>query len=198
MRIMLSKAHCEPELLASIGAIAAESAYLERFIETVILGLAKLPPEVGPLVCKGMIDAKIDLLRELGNIKLKRFPRRKAKFAEIISELKRTNGERSIAIHGIWHGGMFHGAGLLNFTFTPAQATKKGKLGHPEATMTATRAHKLSHEISEAHHDLHEFAYRTWPKAMPGTTLRSLMRLGGQKLPGTRKGAKRTDSPLSR
>jgi hypothetical protein len=165
---MLSTYYCDQPLLAAIGSIAAESAYLERFIESMLYRLTKLSREVGrPLVEKGMLDAKLTALQEVSRAKLKRRPKRMKRLDSIISRLRTSNTDRGIAIHGVWIHEVTWAPGLIGMpTFGPPRASKR-KGTHPDATMRAERAMKLATEIYDGHKELHDFAKETWPLLFP-------------------------------
>lgn len=177
MRVMVSTSQLTPELLAAIGSIAAESAYLERFMETVLYSLTKLDRDIGkPMIERGMFDAKAQLLREVGAFKLKRRAKQCEAFLTIMSAIMSSNSDRGTAIHGIWLRRPKFGGGWLDFGWEEPTAHKRGRPGKPDIAMTAQRAMDVAREISEAHHDLHEFVYRTWPRQFPRHTLQSLTR----------------------
>ena len=128
MREMLSAMQCDEKLLAAIGAIAVESTYLERFLDTTIRKLARLSDAVArPVLAKtATMEAKLDLLRELGSIKLQKYPKRHDEFEKIIATLKNANTNRNTAIHGVWYREMiFDGKGLLGYTLAAPKAVRK-------------------------------------------------------------------------
>jgi hypothetical protein len=87
---------------AAIGMIAVESAYLEDQIDWMIGHLTKLSSEQqGILISSAKLTNKIDVLRKLGNLRLKSQERKK-QFKEILDNLAHQNTQRNIAIHGIW------------------------------------------------------------------------------------------------
>jgi len=170
MRRMISTSACDEKLLAAIGSIAAESAYLERDIETMLYKLTKLPREIGQsIIEKPMMDAKTDLLRAVATAKLKRRPKKVQRLEELVSKIKHCNTDRVTAIHGIWTRQITRSPSGGR-QFGPASATKRTK-GGSERNLPASRAQKVALDISEAHWDLYDFAEETWPRLFPRLTL---------------------------
>lgn len=89
--------------LAALGAIVAESAYLEHLIEMSISYLSKLDAKhLEVLVPKSMmLGSKINILGKLADNKL-RSKKRKAEFEALINDMKNNNTERRNAVHGTW------------------------------------------------------------------------------------------------
>jgi len=181
--------HCDEKLLAAIGAIAVESTYLERFVDTAIRKLSGLSDTISHAVLAkhNTMEARFDLLLELGSTKLKHAPKRCAEFEQIIKALKDANSNRNTAIHGVWYREMvFDGKGLLGYTLAEPKASRKPpKPGEQGSTMRAETAHKVAKQISEAHYALHEFAYRTWRRYFPHSTLRELSQPQSRKRRGS-------------
>lgn len=197
MRI-LSTIYCDQTLLAHIGSIAAESAYLERYIETVLYGLTKMTREVGHVVIeRTMFDGKVDLLNQIGKTKLKARPKKLARFTEIISDIKASNSERVIAVHGVWLPQSPNlTMGIIDALRQPKRpiATKRGKLDKPDTTLTSERAEKVAESIYQAHLALHDFVDEVWPKLTEQVRERGKQR-PGRKRPGSRKDATPPSSP---
>lgn len=165
----LSTYYCDEKLLAAIGSIVLESAYLERYIETMLYRLTRLSRPLGhPLIEKGMMDAKLEALKEICRSKLARRPKHFAELSDIISDLRQNNTDRSIAVHGVWTPEVTYKPGLFGeAVFGPPRASKrKGHQG--DAIMTAARAMELAKDISDGHSALHAFSKRTWRRLFPG------------------------------
>jgi hypothetical protein len=99
-RIVLREAH-----LAAIGAVAAESAYLEQQVEIATWRLTGLDEHRGPLLTAGMtLGARIALFRSVGE-KLLRTPAdsaRRGQFQRLLREIEQRIIDRNTVVHGIW------------------------------------------------------------------------------------------------
>lgn len=197
-RHILSTSFCDQTLLANIGSIAAESAYLEQFVETMLYRLTKLTREMGyPIIETPMLGGKLDLLSQIVKVKLKRRKKRLAQFAKIVSDIKNSNSERITAIHGLWlPANPIPAVGIINRVRERrnAVAVKRGRLDKPDTKLTAERAAKVAVAIYESHVELRDFALETWPKIFPPMPGRALPPYD-QVFPDTQKDATTTDSP---
>jgi hypothetical protein len=159
--------------LAALGSVVVESTFAESLIETLISEMSKLDKGALVLFLRGaMMNTKLELLADLGKLKL-RSAKRKEAFAEIISRLKHLNSERVIAVHGVWAKAIkFNaakgGTGMvtlasfsdpMNIEFGPSEAT------HPRGgKISAKRLEALATQISDAYWDLYEFHAAVWVK----------------------------------
>jgi hypothetical protein len=97
-----SKLFLKEDELASLGSVAAESAYLESIVDDGIKDISRLSDAQFEIFTgKTMLGTKLDMLSSLGELRIKS-QKRKKRFREIISRLKHLNNERSQAIHGLW------------------------------------------------------------------------------------------------
>jgi hypothetical protein len=202
MRQMRSILVCGEKLLAAIGSVAVESAYLERDIEALLYALTKLDRETGfPIIEKGMIDGKIGLLRAIAEPKLKKRRKWQRKFLDIISRLKITNSDRTTVIHGVWMPALVIVTLADDFSTESITTGKKGvsrrgKPGKSGAEMDETRAVQVASAISDARFDLREFAHSAWRIALaPNPAVPP--QPAGRKRSHARKGASKPSSPLS-
>lgn len=199
-RTMLSREYCDDQLLIAIGSIAAESAYLERFVETLIYRLTKLTREMGyPIVEAGMLGSKLDLLTQVGRVKLNGKEIVSTQFSDLMSRIKHANSERILAVHGVWlhEHENFLKAIMEGLSAPPVVALKRNKDGKPDTKLEKKNALLAAKQISDLHHDLHEFATRNWPTLFPRPGTRAFARRFDQKPPRHRKVAKRQGSPQS-
>jgi len=166
---LLSVELCGEKLLMHIGSIAAESAYLERYTETLLYKLTRLNRDVGrPIIEAPMLGGKLDLLLEVGKARLKNRQKKQAEFRQLISRIKNANADRATAVHGIWIPDISQG--IIDSIRNPRPiASKRGKPGKPDVTLAADRAEKLAEEIYNGHVGLHAFARKAWPKLFPPT-----------------------------
>ena len=196
--VMLSRAFCDAQLREAVGSIAIESAYLERFIETMLYALTKLKRDMGyPIVEAGMIGSKIDLLTQVGKVKLAKRKRRLKQFTELISNIKQANTDRVTAVHGLWLPEHHNYLRMITLgqSKIPARASKRNKDGTPDTTLDEGRAAKIAERISQLHQELHDFAEQAWPRVFPIYRPLMLPPPPGQSQTGTRKGASRRGSP---
>jgi hypothetical protein len=164
VRVALSRITLKPEQLAALGSVVAESTYLESLVDSMIGYLAKLTDKQrNILLNKAMLNAKLEILAELGAMRLKS-TRRKKVFSKIISELKSNNSERIIAVHGVWTPVLTRPAP----TAPTRLADLLAPMGEAEAThsrgskMTAGNLDKLAEKISKGFWDLSEFNSKVW------------------------------------
>jgi hypothetical protein len=162
---MMSVKNCTPSLLAAVGAIAIESSYLDRYIGSLIYGLAKLDGATGDvLLRRQMIGAKIELLGEIGHKRLQRRRAKQLEFARLMETVKTANTGRVDAIHGLW---------LPDVNIDPDDPTAillgptravRARGGKTRVSQTEEQANTLAREISKAHWSLQSFAAGTWPR----------------------------------
>jgi hypothetical protein len=99
-RIVLRESH-----LAAIGAVAAESAYLEQQIELITWKLSGLDVHRGPMFTAGMsLGARISLLRSVGErlLSVPTEAERLGVFAGLLNEMDACASDRNTIVHGIW------------------------------------------------------------------------------------------------
>jgi hypothetical protein len=80
-----------PVQLASIGAIAVESAHLENIVDTTIVLLTKLKvEEISKISPSAMLASKLDTLRDIG---LPELPSKtcRPQFSELVGQCKHLN-----------------------------------------------------------------------------------------------------------
>lgn len=200
-KFMLSRVNCDEELLAAIGSIAAESSYLERYVETMLYQLTKLTRETGQHIIEaGMLGGKLDLLALIGKAKLKSRKKRLKQFSDLMSEIKHANTERSIAIHGLWYPPHENYLRAIHFGEpwpAPAVATKRGKGDGKEVKLEAKRAVKLAEQISDLHWQIHDFAEETWPNLFPPKEPKARKQRSDPKRPRSQTGASTPNTPQS-
>lgn len=160
-RILMSQTILSQEQLAALGTVVAESTYLETFVDLMIGALTGLKEDKRRLLLdKAMLQAKLEILAELGAMKLKS-KRRKKTFAKLIAELKANNAERVTAVHGIWLPNITADAlpEQLKQLLTPGSAVAR----HPRGPrMSATTLTKLAEKISNGKWDLVDFHTKVW------------------------------------
>jgi hypothetical protein len=169
--VSISRIVLKPQQLASLGAVVAESAYLEDMVGYLIGELTRMKKEQLDLfLAKAMLHAKIELLAEIGALRLKS-RRRKERFAKIISDLKANNSERVTAVHGVWVPEYPHPINSLSQLMGPfADVSAK----HPRGPkMSASKLDKLADKISAGQGELLEFATKAW---LNHSTKRALLR----------------------
>lgn len=133
--------------------------------EETIAFLTRLSPEHLSILLEGkMLDAKLEILKEIGALKL-RSKSRKEEFSKIIGELRHTNGDRKIVVHGVWHPrGGYRLADLEdwdNLPPRPADATlhrPRGKTVKMQAEQLAAIAKRMEIEYQK----LFTFVKRVW------------------------------------
>jgi hypothetical protein len=135
---------------AALGSVVAESANLESSVDFILLHLTNLTHTAYDAMMGGkMLGAKLDVLKAIGLAKL-RSKKRKKTFNDLMGKLTSLNGQRTIAVHGIW-GPEGHNA--LRWLVDIAQGKKlpaaaKHKKGILQAAKLETLAKKLSEENS--------------------------------------------------
>ena len=83
--------------------MAVESSYLEHTISQLILILADVQPELlRALIGKTMFEARLEMFKDLGDLRLDGKPDVQAAFLDLIKEIKDANRGRSLVIHGLW------------------------------------------------------------------------------------------------
>ena len=158
-RELMSKRILNAEQRAALGAVVAESAYLEHLIEKTIEYLARMRAgELEILVSKNiMLGAKINILEGLA-LKRVKSKRRKEKLLSLTKRMKDNNTERRNAVHGIW----WHteAVGIINRAM--------GVTGEPEAKhssggkISAKAMMGLADKISATNRDLLVFSIENW------------------------------------
>jgi hypothetical protein len=89
--------------MAALGAVVVESAHLEDTLDRIIMGITHLKRQQYIAMMGGrMIGAKLGILKELGLLKLRSKENRQRAFGALMDQLSALNGERTIAVHGLW------------------------------------------------------------------------------------------------
>jgi hypothetical protein len=87
---------------AALGAVVSECATLESTLDMMISAMTKLGEvELDILIGGAMLGRKIDILKDLGILKLKS-KKKKNKFAHIMGSLSSLNSDRVTIVHGAW------------------------------------------------------------------------------------------------
>ena len=88
--------------LASLGAVVAESAELEKTTDMIIASLLRLNDKQYEVILKSQqLAAKLKVLKELGAQKLTT-KRNKKVFGDLIDRLTSFNSNRNVIVHGVW------------------------------------------------------------------------------------------------
>lgn len=88
--------------LAALGSVVAESAHLESTLDLIILLITRMGESEYEVFMRGkMIGAKLEIVKELGVLKLRSKKRQRA-WMQLIDGLKSLNSDRVIAVHGLW------------------------------------------------------------------------------------------------
>jgi hypothetical protein len=144
--------------LEALGLLVGEFARLEATLDMLIMHLARLSTEQYVAFMQGkMLGAKLTTLKEIGLQKL-RSRKRKAVFRGLIDDLASLNGERTVAVHGLWQpkGGLTLALLMKGFNTAESEAVhRKGKL-------TAERLVEVVTSLDEAHSRLYSFWKSTW------------------------------------
>jgi hypothetical protein len=151
------------EQLKAIGSIAVESAYLENLVEFIIAFMTSLSEhQLNILLSRAMLASKLDILRDLGELKLKS-KIKKEKLKGIIAQLKHFNGQRTIAIHGQWQSKEKITLADIGKYIPPgnAEATHKRGKKEPE-TLHASKLQHIANGIRDYREKLFEFCFSTW------------------------------------
>lgn len=161
LRFVLSRQILKPDQLAALGSVVAESTYLESLVDSMIGHLARLTESQRNIILKrAMLHVKLEVLRELGDLKLKSAPR-KSDFLKLISRLMAHNDERVTAVHGVWTPIVREwrpGFKLSDFLVPSGDAEAR----HSRGTITASRLDKLAEKISNGFWDLSDFNTKVW------------------------------------
>ena len=149
---------------AAIGRIAVESAYLEDFVEQLVITLSRVRPPLGDILLeRAMFDSKLTLLSKIADNLLKSRPAKLAELKKIIAKIRANNEERTIAIHGRWVNmtlsDLMVGGGQRN----PRAIKRKSQT---KKELTVSEAGALSLKIEEAGTELWFFAKKTWPQLL--------------------------------
>jgi len=141
---MRSVRDCDEKLLAAIGSIVLESAYLEATITQLLNLLAQLDEQTSRVFIskRVMLDRKMQIVRELAEFRLP--PDQCKKLKEIIDRLTKTNSARTLAVHGIWRIEIYAPPFLGPFAFQPT-ARKPDRRDH----LTPQKAHQIAQQISD-------------------------------------------------
>lgn len=144
------------EQLAAIGSIAVESAYLEDIVETLIYKLSGLTRKKGEIFLeKFMLDSKLNLLKELGMIKLKS-KKRKLVLSELIGEIKQANSDRTLAIHGFWIPGKITLASIAKGELEQdAKAVRSNS--RRQGSLSAHKLADIAKRVSDGRYELFVF-----------------------------------------
>jgi len=150
----LTKEQCE-----AIGYVAVESAFLERLVEVLIWGICSLGEAQGKFITDPMrLDKRLDLFGDLAKRKLNN-PDRIALLTRIISDLKETNNDRNIIIHGLW------------FSSDPNEKEPSGKAAiaiklRPRSEPIRLSGQKImvtAEKILQLSRELYQFCLKEWP-----------------------------------
>jgi hypothetical protein len=137
---------------AAIGDIAIESAWLDSIAAIAIMVLTKLEePQARALLRGKMLDGKLQLLAELGEIVLPEAKR--DAFHGIVGRLRELNRDRVTVIHGTWQpkGGFTlavlakSGIGLMDEIHL--EGRKERMLSTEEVEALAGRLSSTTHEL---------------------------------------------------
>lgn len=155
------------EELAAIGAISVESAYLEMYVDRVIVNLARLSGAEGDaFLGRAMLHAKLTILSKLAELKLaKRSPRRLTEFTKIIANIREQNDKRTTAIHGLW---ITHTLVFLSQD-PPSRLTKairQKRNGAPTKELSLHGACRLANDLQQSQKILASFVKRSWPRLL--------------------------------
>lgn len=166
----ISKLLLEQEELASLGSVAAESAYLESTVDEGIKVIANLSDaQYEIFTAKTMLGTKLEMLHALGDLRI-RAKNRKRRFGAIISKLKHLNQERSLAIHGLWEPVYDKGDGMtLHLYFLgpehwPVRIGAKARNSKTKelSQLTAKRLDNLAEDLWVETMALHGFISEVW------------------------------------
>lgn len=170
---LASKIVLKPDQLQAIGAVAVESTYLERHVETLTWKLAKLSDQDGQhLTGRMMMDTRLDLLSSIALPKIKKLER-KTEFRDIISKLKAANTERNIAIHGIWlwRRNELSLSELLDMELD-AEASRRRPDKEPQK-LAANKIIKTAESLADLNRRLGVFWRKEWPRLASKQKLKS-------------------------
>jgi hypothetical protein len=161
--------------MSALGAVVAESAHLEDTLDRIIMGITHLKRRQYVALMSGrMFGAKLAILKELGLLKLRSKENKKAVFSELMDQLSALNGERTIAVHGLW--------GPTGGTLSMLKARVSGKWtaanlptgeavhvkGKKESKIKAERLTALATTIAEGRFKLFCFWRDNWmPRGNP-------------------------------
>lgn len=158
-REVLSKVVLDDPQRAALGAVVAESSYLEAQIEMWLARLARIRPEDLEILVprSAMLGTKINILSKLGEKRL-RSKKKQKEFHDIVHRITNHNTERRNSVHGTW----WHtkAKGIID--------AARGLRGDPEARhasggrISAREMMKLADKISETYWDLFDFGIANW------------------------------------
>jgi hypothetical protein len=153
--------------LAGIGSVIVESTLCELIVEKIIWALCGLKPEQGKFLTDRMqLDKRLELIGDLWKPALD--DAKRATLTKLISDLKETNNDRNIIVHGHWvlqmvgtedadtsPEGILNGRGWLT---PPSPVAQKRKLKSAPAEFAADKLEETAERISLLTSALCEFA----------------------------------------
>jgi hypothetical protein len=158
--------------LAALGSLVVESAFLESLVDDLIQELSRLRDEQYALfTSRAMLAAKLDLLLQLGTMRL-RSKRRQTKFSAIIIDLKTLNTERTTAVHGIWEPIYDKGTSDVFMTMSlipiivprKVGARARHARGGKVSGLSAERLDIVAQKISDGAQALRNFSAHVWTR----------------------------------
>ena len=159
------------EQRAAIGDLVAESARLEALLEVAVSQLAKLDKDTHvALVSGNNLDKNLEILKELGERKLKS-NRRRAEFSRLISRIKALNSERVIAVHGSWQPKAGYRMNPVWVTShdgkREVEVVHRARRSGALRALSGDRVEKLASQINTAFSDLVMFLMKAFPRFRP-------------------------------
>lgn len=146
------------EQLEALGLLVGEFARLESTLDMLIMSLASLSSAQYAAFMRGkMLGAKLDVLKELGLQKLQS-RRKRTLFTDLVDEAARLNGERTVAVHGLWKPKGEFTLGNITLGFN----TGESEAVHRKGRLKAERLGQLVNKLYEAHSQLYRFWKNTW------------------------------------
>jgi hypothetical protein len=146
------------EQQAALGVVVGEFARLDGTLDMLIGHLAGLGgPQYAVLMRGKMLGAKLEIFKEIGLLKLKS-KSKKAVFTALLEELANLNGERTVAVHGLWQpkGGFTLAMLVRGFD------TKESEAVHKKGKLSAQRLSDIVENLDSAHTRLFTFWRDTW------------------------------------
>jgi hypothetical protein len=162
--------------------VVSGSAQLEDTIDLLIQSLAKLREQQFEVLVGGkMIGNKLNILKDLGLLKLKSQKKQQA-FTDLINNLSALNAERNTAVHGRWgpEGGMTFS--MLASLLEGKALNKLGEATHKKGRgkvlkLKSQRLDDLALRIDQGCHDLYGFWKDNWLKQSVKRSLRRSTKL---------------------
>jgi hypothetical protein len=147
-----------PVQLQALGLLVGEFARVELTLDLLIMHLARLSPAQYATFMQGkMLNAKLTTLKEIGTQKL-RSQKRKVLFKSLVDTLADLNGQRTVAVHGLWQPK----GGYTLALFAKGFSTAESEAVHKKGTLRAERLVDLVKSLDDAHTRLYSFWKTTW------------------------------------